>query len=411
MQARLRAGHEPRGLLRVSLLLFLLICVFDPADLLLGLKVQIFLMCWLVAIIDVVRFRDSSTVHEGIVIYVLLFLIVPLASIGWYVYWNGEEPFMGFQLMKAYLLISLALLLYLRRINLMRALVNVLFVLALAIIGLAIILAVFPELMTPLYLLGGRTGIFILDERDYGGGLVMRQVYFVTSPMLAIAVAWLYQSMRAAENGFRRFAEGARLGLCVVAMFLAGTRNNMAAAVLLPVSLFLLTSRRIVEAALIGGMGLLALIWIFSDELFLLLSPNEVSNSMKLMLVQDYGRILSDPVTFFLGRGLGAFDYWNTRAAYGFVSELTYFELIRNFGIFGAGVMFLLLVFPLLYVLFYRPSYPDREHLVGYGFYLIMCASNPNLFSSMGILILSVIVANIYLYESNQAAVQLRSAA
>jgi hypothetical protein len=38
--------------------------------------------------------------------------------------------------------------------------------------------------------------------------------------------------------------------------------------------------------------------------------------------------------------------------------------------------------------------------VVGYVFYLGMCMSNPNLFSSMGMLILAIVLANIFMTDS-----------
>jgi hypothetical protein len=391
---------RPNRMLLAGLLAFLLACVFDPADLLLGIKVQIFLGCWFIVALQAFAAGGTKKIHQGLLVYVLLFIAVPGASILWYVFSSGGEPFAGFQLLKGYLLIAFALILFASRVNLLPLLSSVLVLLALSILGMFVVLTVFPDLFAPLYLFGSATGVFILDDRDYGG-LVLRQVYFVTSPMLAIAIAHYFHAARV-NRGAVRWWFGFLFAICVAAMFIAGTRNNMAVSILLPATLLVLGSRRFIETALVSATLLATIALLFNEQLGQLLDPTETSNSMKLMLLQDYERLLSDPLTLFVGRGLGAYDYWSIRAAYSYVSELTYLELVRNFGVFGAMTMLGLLLYPVLYAFLLRPSYPERHIVAAYAFYLLMCASNPNLFSSMGILILAVILANIFLFESER---------
>jgi len=392
---------RPNRLLVAGLLVFLLACVFDPADRLLGLKVQIFLGCWFIVALQALAVGSTMKIHRGLLAYVLLFNTVPAASILWYMFSSGGEPFAGFQLLKGYLLIALALLLFASRINLLPILSGVLVLLAVSILGMFFVLTIFPDLFTPLYLFGSATGVFILDDRNYGG-LVLRQVYFVTSPMLAIAIAHYFDAARR-NSGTARWWFGSLSAICVAAMFVAGTRNNMAVSILLPATLLVLGSRRFLEMALVSGTLLACIALLFNEQLAQLLDPTETSNSMKLLLLQDYERILSDPLGLFVGRGLGAYDYWSIRAAYFYVSELTYLELVRNFGVFGALTMLALLLYPVVYAFYLRRCYPERHIVVAYAFYLLMCASNPNLFSSMGILILAVVLANIVLFEREHA--------
>ena len=84
---------------------------------------------------------------------------------------------------------------------------------------------------------------------------------------------------------------------------------------------------------------------VFANELGAFLDPSEASNSTKLAMLQEYAGILSNPVDLIFGRGLGAYEYWEGRG-YKFVTELTYLELVRNFGLLGAVVMLGLLLFP-----------------------------------------------------------------
>jgi hypothetical protein len=84
---------------------------------------------------------------------------------------------------------------------------------------------------------------------------------------------------------------------------------------------------------------------------------------------------------------------------------------VRSFGILGALVMFALLAFPIVHAFLIDPSSRDRNVVVGYAFYLVMCVSNPNLFSSMGMLILAIVLASIFMADSAAARGPAKAAA
>jgi len=386
---------------RFALVLFLLACVFDPADRLLGLKVYLFLLAWLMTAFRWLWLGTLPRMHPGLILYTAIFVLVPVLSIAWYWGTNGSEPFAGFPLLKAYLLMTLAMLLYIERINLLPHLAAILNVLALCVIGLFAVLERWPVLHPAVNLFGATTGIVLLHERDYGSGVVLSQVYFVTSPMLAISIAYYFDRWRLASHGRDGWRNLALIGLSSLAMMLAGTRNNLAVAVVLPLTLLFLGARhKIATRVLAIGFGF-TLLAVLGDYILVLLDPNEYSNNLKLALLSDYGELLSDPVTLLFGQGLGAYHSWAARGdLYYYLTELTYLELVRNFGALGALVMFLLLVFPIVYVFLINRRSSEKNVVVGYAFYLGMCLSNPNLFSSMGMLILAIVLANVFMTDT-----------
>src|SRR5262245_42205856 len=87
----------------VALVLFLLACVFDPADRLLGIKVYLFLLAWALTAFRWLWLGTLPRMHPGLILYTAIFVLVPLLSIAWYFGTNGSEPFEGLSLLKAYL--------------------------------------------------------------------------------------------------------------------------------------------------------------------------------------------------------------------------------------------------------------------------------------------------------------------
>lgn len=387
---------EPRGVLGFLLLLFLLSCVFDPADMVLGLKVWLFLLCWVVTLLVCTSSRRQPGVPLGLLIYTLLFIAIPVLSIIWFYLTNGSSPFEGLSMLKGYLLIMLAPMLVLNRINLLPRLCAILTALALVIIGAFIAMQLDSDIYNILYLLGLNTGMVFVDNRAYGPDLKLLQVYFVTSPMLVISIAYYFSRAHSAPLLGAKVIFWGLVVINVLGMLLAGTRNNILVSILLPIVLWFIYAKNKIIGALFSLTIVATLVLVFIDELQAFFDLTESSNSVKLAMLENYGRIFSDPLSLLFGQGLGAYHYWEGRG-YGYVTELTYLEVIRNFGLFGAAIIFSLLLFPVWHAFANNRRHAEKAIAIGYTAYLVMCISNPNMFSSMGVLILSIMLGNIFL--------------
>jgi hypothetical protein len=386
--------RQKHWVVRFFLLIFLFVCVFDPADQILGGKVVIFGALWGLTAINVLLTRDRLYLPSGLVFYVGTFIAIPLLSILWYFIINGKQPFEGFALLKGYLLVSFAIVLFLNRLDLIPQLSAVLTILACSVIAVFVALELEPDLYETLYPIGVGAGLLILDRRSYGD-FTLIQVYFVTSPMLAISVAYYFDRAMVKPGFARKLVFLLLTAINIAGMFLAGSRNNIFVSLLLPFLLWPLYTKRIVLSALISFGILSVLLLPFADQLQAFLDPSEAGNSVKLATLQDYFRIFGNPVTLLFGQGLGAYETWSAER-YFYITELTYLEMVRNFGLIGALVMMALLLFPITDAFFAQAGRRERALAVAYFLYLVMCISNPNLFSSMGILILAILLANIF---------------
>jgi hypothetical protein len=302
---------------------------------------------------------------------------------------DGREPFDGLLYLKAYLLVTLALVLKFHKIDLIPMLSGVLVLIAIATIAVFVGILVHPALLDALYAPGIKSGLVYLNWRDYGK-LTMLQAYFVTSPMLVIPIAYYFDRMMTSD---RKLTCLPLCSLCVAGMIAAGSRNNLFVALLLPALLWPLYTKHPVRyfALSICVVGLLTLP--FLDQLQILLNPRETANNVRIGLLGDYGRILSQPSTLLLGRGLGAYETWTPEGRFMSVSELTFLEVIRNFGLPGGAIIIGLLLAPV--ALLWRMQTRDRALALAYLLYLVMSYSNPVLFNSMGMLILSALLVRL----------------
>lgn len=397
------AEYAKRVLLRLPLLAFIVVCVFDPADKVLGIKVWLFVALWAATCVVGLLASDEISLPAGLLLSVLLFITIPMLSILWYYLSDGTLPYAGFGLLKSYLLVSLAVVLVINRVDVIPFLSGVLSVLALLTIAIFVVLLWRPELFLHLYFIGQESGVFLVGHRDYGHGLSFTQVMFATAPMLAISIPHYFDRAVNEPCGKSKLAYLALTAISIIGMLLVGLRNTMAIALLLPLLLWPLYTRRVVVNELISLGALTILCLPFIGKMKAFLDPAEVSNSVKLTFLGDYAKIFSDPTTLLFGKGLGAYYRWSssgqpdfveTGMNYYFISELTYAEMIRWFGLVGAAIMMALLLLPVAQVFLVSKNRRRRGLAVGYLTYLGMSATNPTLFSSLGMLIFSALLAN-----------------
>jgi hypothetical protein len=92
--------------------------------------------------------------------------------------------------------------------------------------------------------------------------------------------------------------------------------------------------------------------------------------------------------------GIGA-PYNFTEISHGTVTELTYMELLRSFGILFGVPMLLGLFYPLGRLANHRWRSVHYLYL-GYAVYLYLCSANPFLVSSSGMLVFSIVLAQTF---------------
>ena len=181
----------------------------------------------------------------------------------------------------------------------------------------------------------------------------------------------------------------------------------MATAIFLPLVILAIYAKRKYLFATVSILLLLVMSVLYWAEIQAMMNPYVISNEVKLRLLDDYYQIFSYPMTLLFGQGLGTYYYWTFRSSFYFITELTYFEIIRNYGIFIGFIMVMMMFYPVFYSFYLNKSFNERHIIIGYVFYLGMTATNPLFFSSMGILILAIIMANIYLFKNRLTTILL----
>lgn len=377
-------------ILRGCIFLLMFVAIFDPADKILGLKLPAFILCWLVFLIWY-GFNSVKVVRD-VYIYIFLMLFIPVLSMFYFEVFLGGGQSAALILIKAQLFVSLIYILVAAKIDIIPMLCRILYLLAWTIISIKIVVNVFPELMPAIRIFGSAYGILLIGDRSYADSGVFEQIYFVTSPMLLIAVA--YYSDRACKSDFLSWNSFYAF-VSIVGMVFAGTRSNMIGPfIVLGFIMFFNTKNKVLLSTVVIFV-LLLFVSVFYSTVFEVLSLKEDSNSSKLKLLQDYIEAFNDPVTLIFGQGFGAYYQWEIRGYY-FTSELSYLELIRVYGLIFGTIMAGLILYPILFVMTSKREIPNRASIIGFTVYMAIAAVNPLIFSSLGMTIISAFMANIF---------------
>jgi hypothetical protein len=377
--------------LNIVLISLIFVCVFDPAGKLLGLKEVLFVLSWILFLFSVIATGKIAYIPLGMTLYLALFIfLIPLTSLAYYVLTNDDLlHFDGYMYFKSYLFLTVVFILYVSKIDLIKQTVAILSLLSFTTLLILILSAVYPSL-APLLLdaVGAPYGIFVTGSRGFDE-LPFPQVFFHTSRLIVFPLAF-FTVLVLQSIGFRRMLYGFLLSINMAAMFAGATRANMIVCILTPLIVAFWYSKKRLILSLVAVILFSAIYFSHLESIQGMLDPDETSNAYKLSFFRDYLSLFEDPHVFLFGQGLGSYFDTSMRG-YVSLTELTYFEFIRRFGILLSTIVFIMLLYPLS-KLFMRKYHSAHYIFISYLIYLIMCYSNPLLMSSTGMLVLSIVL-------------------
>jgi hypothetical protein len=275
-----------------------------------------------------------------------------------------------------------------QRFPLVRVVVAASWLVVFATIGVFIVAIVNPTLFTAIYAFTiDKEVAIIASEREFGAG----QYFFKAAPVMVFGFA--YYLCRTLWHG-KRLRDWAAALLFFVALFLSGSRANIAVAGLLLVAI---PAKKIYASnkAVAWLLAVAVLLGMSAVVARSFLDPGEHSNKVKIAHYDSYLELFDrEPSVLVVGQGMGASFY--TR---GFLDKapntvLSYMDMIRMFGIPVTALFAWFLLFPT-----YGLVWADRQlHMrwalgLAYVGYLLIAGTNPLLLSSTGMLVLVMIYA------------------
>jgi hypothetical protein len=375
------ANSWSRRLLLLTIVLLVLVALLDPADEILHLKVPAF-----VAVILVWLWRrglTGGTVSLRLWVLISAFAIaLPVAStVVGTLSLNAHSGDAPLALFKSFLFLLLVPVIVSEDIDVVALLIQLGIIVALLTLAMVAIKFFSSGIFLILYQFTIDKKNALISESRNSFGIGLGQFYYKTSPLMVFPFA--YYSRRLIEFGAGRWLALLLTLLYSFAFLCSGTRANVFVALLIFGVLALARLRRTLgwhAAVAVAALGILVTSATVLPRAF---DAQEVSNSIKLGHIRSYEEEFNTRWPALLwGEGANSgfysegFQDWTT------VSELTYVEMIRLFGI----PVTIVLTGGLIWIGYLLVVQGDRALAIAYFAYLAISASNPLLVSSTGLL-------------------------
>jgi hypothetical protein len=381
-----------RLLLQMAIAVLVFVSLIDPSDMMLHLKAPFFASVMLVWLYRQIRMghridqERSQKLSRAVWITVLIITVV--IPSGWsligflnFDLHSGDAPF---GLLRSFLFFSIALVLVSERIGLASLLIKWSVLIALLTLVMVAINLFSNQLFFGLYafIMDKQNGV-ITPERD-PIGLGIGEFYYASCPIMIFSFAYYCERMlQYATHRVRSIAMSLLFG---AALLLTGARADILAMAAVAAFLMLIRIRKgaglaatFLVGATIIAVGAGMVLPRFADK-------QEGSNAIKLGHFYSYiEEFDSRSAVLLVGEGANSAFYSQGFEKWTVVTELTYLELIRIFGLpmvglFGVGLSWI------AYRLFANGFTALGLAYVGY---LGVAASNPLLLNSTGFLVIA----------------------
>lgn len=243
---------------------------------------------------------------------------------------------------------------------------------------------------------------FVVDKsaavyglRQYGDFTIL-QIFYKTSPLLIFPLSYFLHQLLIQQNRKQVLFKILILSTIIITLFLSGTRANILslALIILFYILFYAYKKSKPIFFIIGFVYLLVVIYSASVLSGIFLNKSEISNMVKLGHFISYIEHFSNYIGILIfGQGLGGSFYSTGIYSIVSVTELSYFEIIRIWGLPIAIVFGSILLLPVCKEL----KNKQISHLfIAYIAYLFVAGTNPLLLSSTGMLVLVYVFSMMY---------------
>lgn len=243
---------------------------------------------------------------------------------------------------------------------------------------------------------------FVVDKsvavyalRKYGDYTLL-MMFYKTSPLLIFPLAYYLHKLLIIKNRRKLTMSVLALVSIILTLFLSGTRANILSLclILLFYILFYAYKKSKPLALIVGSIYLLLFFYGASKLAGIFLSSSEVSNTVKLGHLLSYIEHFSNHIgVLIFGQGIGGTIYSTGVHSTVTVTELSYFELVRIWGLPVTLIFGIVLLAPIYKEL----KKQTVSHLfIAYLAYLFIAGTNPLLLSSTGMLVLVYVFSKTY---------------
>ena len=265
-------------------------------------------------------------------------------------------------------------------------------------------IVLFPVLEYPIYSYMQMHGKTIkIGFRDFYGFRVL-MTWYQTSPILVIPLSISFSNFLKK----RKKMDLLNSLIFVLGLLCSGTRANMLSCILL---IFLVFINYIFFEKKWRTLSLLLLLVVCISTLvivFFLLTAKEYSTNVKIGHFYSYLEFFFNNPNLFLfwGGGPGTIIYSTGKNEFTSLTELSYMDLLKNFGLIQSLLIIGIFCIPIIKI-FYHHRYTKYNKfclIIGYIAYLFIAGTNPLLISSTGLTVFIIVlyISEHYIFDEIQ---------
>lgn len=233
------------------------------------------------------------------------------------------------------------------------------------------------------------------------GDFTLLMIFYNTSPLLVFPLAYYLDHVFVKQNSKKLILNLIIIISIILTLFLSGTRANLLSLVLIIVfyfSYFIYLKSRRLFIILSGFYGLFA-IYGLAKIGGVLFNAQELSNTIKFGHFVSYIELFSDNIgSYIFGQGVGSSFYSSGIHSMTNVTELSYLELIRIWGL-PITILFVSILFiPIFHQIKSKKISPL---FIAYLAYLFIAGTNPLLLSSTGMVVLVYVFSETFMNIKN----------
>ena len=265
------------------------------------------------------------------------------------------------------------------------------FLLSILQIILFVVLIFFPEslMFFTLFLNKGEEATLLIGIRNYYG-IELPMIFYKTCPLLVLPLGISVSNFlqKKTVKNFLHFA------VFAFGFFISGTRADMLSCVTLIFATVLFYHFYYKREVFFTAVFSSAFLFVFLLAVVFLLTANDYSTNIKSGHLSSFMNMFGEnPLKFLLiGNGPVSYMYTSARNEWVTLTELTYLELIKNFGLIQSLLVVGILFLPVFFIC-KNKSYERIQKFslsLSYVAYLFICGTNPLLISSTGFTALAV---------------------
>jgi len=365
-----------------------IILIIDPADKLFHLKSPLFLL--IIFVWFILKIKNTINYKTDSILMICGFLTIAIIGFFVAIFQNSEIDYafaIGF--FKSLSILFLIFIIIDLNIEADSFLNKYSILIPLITIPIYFISINFPISFSFLYdFLVLEKQVALIANRQFFGYDIF-SVYYKTSSILVFPLSYYSNNFFIKKKGFLSFLLVALFFICLL---MSGTRANIIAAVLV-VLYYLYQYLKLKKNVVYNIISIISVFFIFF-YIFLSLSFGEKEESSEIKsghFTSFISNIEHNPQYLIWGQGLGSTAYSSGTNSFQAQTELTYFDLIRFFGIPLTCMFIFLVIYPLIYL--YKNKMINKRNkysIIAFSTYLFIAGTNPLLISSTGMLILIV---------------------